>query len=154
MTNTTKPSTRGMSTRRMSTVQVIALAILVPVVLAGAYLIGASFGDDAAPAGIDITDADDATEFQHDYVIPLGTAERIEAGEPIEIVPAELVVEVGDALRIVNADSSDHIVGVFFVAAGETLTQRFNSEAVLEGECSVHASGAFTLRVVEDPDEA
>ena len=147
-----------MSTRtsrtRMSTVQVIALAILVPVVLAGAYVIGTSFGEDDAPGGIDITSADDATEFQHDFVIPLGTAERIEAGEPVEIVPAELVVEVGDALRIVNEDSADHIVGVFFVAAGETLTQRFNSEAVLEGECSVHSGGSFTLRVVEDSDEA
>jgi hypothetical protein len=137
----------------MSRVQIIVLAILVPVVLAGAYLIGAGTGDDEKPAGIDITSADDATEFEHDYVIPLGTAERIEAGEEIEIVPAELVVEIGDALRIVNEDSSDHIVGVFFVAAGETLTQRFNSEAVLEGECSVHPSGAFTLRVVEDLDE-
>jgi hypothetical protein len=145
--------TTGRRTARMSKVQVVVLAILVPVVLAGAYWIGASSGDDDAPAGIDVTSADDATEFQHDYVIPLGTAERIEAGEQIEIVPAELVVEVGDALRIVNDDSSDHIVGVFFVAAGETLTQRFNSEAVLEGECSVHPSGAFTLRVVEDLDE-
>jgi hypothetical protein len=43
---------------------------------------------------------------------------------------------------------------VFFVAAGETLTQRFNSPAVLAGECSVHPSGAFTLRVVEDADAA
>jgi hypothetical protein len=34
------------------------------------------------------------------------------------------------------------------VAAGETLTQRFKSEGVLEGDCSVHPSGSFTLRVV------
>lgn len=137
----------------MSKVQIAVLAVLVPVVLVGAYLIGTAGGDEA-PAGIDITSADDATEFQHDFLIPLGTAGRIAAGEQIEIVPAELVVTVGDALRIVNEDSTDHIVGVFFVAAGETLTQRFNSAAVLEGECSVHPSGAFTLRVVEDLDDA
>ena len=138
----------------MSKIQTITLAILVPFVLVGAYLIGARSNDDPASAGIDVTSADDADEFQHDYLIPPGTAARIEAGEAIEIVPAELIVEVGDALRIINADSTDHIVGVFFVAAGETLTQRFNSEAVLEGECSVHPSGAFTLRVVEDLDAA
>lgn len=137
----------------MSKVQMAVLAVVIPVVLVGAYLIGAR-DDDASPAGIDITSADDATRFQHDYLIPPGTADRIAAGESVEIVPAELVVEVGDALRIVNADSVDHIVGVFFVAAGETLTQRFNSAAELTGECSVHASGAFTLRVVEDLDEA
>lgn len=135
---------------RMSRMQIVVLAILVPLVLVGAYFIGANAGDDDRASGIDVTRADDATEFEHDYLIPAGTAERIEAGEPIEIVPAELIVEIGDALRIVNEDSADHIVGVFFVAAGETLTQRFNSPAVLEGECSVHPSGSFTLRVVED----
>ena len=138
----------------MSKIQTIVLAILVPIVLVGAYLIGTGSGDESPRAGIDVTSADDADEYQHDYLIPPGTAARIEAGEEIEIVPAELIVEVGDALRIINADSTDHIVGVFFVAAGETLTQRFNSEAVLEGECSVHPSGAFTLRVVEDLDAA
>lgn len=138
----------------MSRIQSIALAILVPIVLVGAYLIGARSDDQPAHDGIDVTSAAGAAEFEHDYLIPAGTAARLDAGEAIEIVPAELVVEVGDALRIVNEDSSDHVVGVFFVAAGETLTQRFNSTAVLEGECSVHPSGAFTLRVVEDLDEA
>ena len=146
MTDTTN------GTRRMTRVQIVVLAILVPVVLAGAYLIGSRSGDERRSAGIDVTSADDETEFDFDYVIPPGTAERIAAGEPVEIVPAELVVEVGDSLRIVNEDSSDHIVGVFFVAAGETLTQRFNSVALLEGECSVHQSGSFSLRVVEDLD--
>jgi len=133
--------------------QVIVLAVVTPVVLVGAYLLGARTGDDT-PAGIDVTSADEETSFEHDFVIPLGTADRIAAGEAIEIVPAELVVEVGDAVRIVNEDSADHVVGVFFVAAGETLTQRFNNAAVLEGECSVHPSGSFTLRVVEPGDEA
>lgn len=137
---------------RMSRTQVVVLALLVPVVLVVAFLIGANTGGDDV-AGIDVTRADDATEFDHDFVIPAGTADRIAAGEQIEIVPAELVVEVGDALRIVNEDAADHVVGVFFVAAGETLTQRFNSTAVLEGECSVHPSGSFTLRVVEDAAE-
>jgi len=137
----------------MSRIQLVVLAVLVPVVLAVAFFVGARTGGDDDAAGIDVTRADDATEFQHDYLIPAGTAERIAAGEEIEIVPAELVVEVGDALRIVNEDSADHIVGVFFVAAGETLTQRFNSTAVLEGECSVHPSGSFTLRVVDDVSE-
>lgn len=131
----------------MSRTQTIALAVLLPVVLLGAYLLGARGGDET---GLRAEHADDASSFEHDFVIPLGTADRIAAGEVVEIVPAELVVEVGEAVRIVNEDDDDHIVGVFFVAAGETLTQRFNDVAVLEGECSVHPSGAFTLRVVED----
>ena len=144
-----------MSRPSMSRVQIVVLAILVPAVLIGAYVLGTrTGGDDDRTGGIAVTRADDATDFQHDYLIPAGTADRMAAGEAVEIVPAELVVEVGDAIRIVNADDTDHIVGVFYVAAGETLTQRFQSVAVLEGECSVHPSGAFTLRVVEDLGDA
>lgn len=133
----------------MSGRQQLALLILVPVIIIGGFVLGRSFdGSDAdVSTGVQIDGADDAVDFEHDYLIPPGTAGLIAAGADVEIVPAELVVRVGDAIRIVNNDTEDHIVGVFFVAAGETLTQRFNSVGVLEGECSVHPSGAFTLRV-------
>lgn len=133
----------------MNRTQLAVLGVIVPVVIVSGLLLGRSFGDssDDRRAGIEISRADDADEFAHDYTIPPGTAGRIAAGQLIEIVPAELVVKVGEAIRIVNNDSEDHVVGVFFVASGETLTQRFNSEGVLEGECSVHPSGAFTLRI-------
>jgi len=133
----------------MNRKQAIVLVILVPLVIVSGLLLGRSMGgsDDNSSAGIQIAGADDAGEYAHDFNIPPGTADRIAAGQVVEIVPAELVVKVGDAIRIVNNDTEDHIVGVFFVASGETLTQRFNSEGVLEGECSVHPSGAFTLRV-------
>jgi hypothetical protein len=133
----------------MSRRQQLALLVIVPLVVIAGLVLGQSIrdGDDDASGSIQIESADDADEFAHDYLIPPGTASRIASGADVEIVPAELVVKVGDAIRIVNNDSEDHIVGVFFVAAGETLTQRFNSVAVLEGECSVHPSGAFTLRV-------
>ena len=92
---------------------------------------------------------DDGAEFEHDFLIPAGTGDRIDAGEAIEIVPREMVVSVGEAIRIVNQDDRGHTVGVFYVGAGETLTKRFQSPGVLEGECTVHPSGAFTLRVLE-----
>ncbi len=132
----------------MNRKQLLVLAILLPLVIVSGLLLGRSMGgSDSSSAGIQIAGADDASEYAHDFTIPPGTAGRIAAGQVVEIVPAELVVKVGDAIRIVNNDTEDHVVGVFFVASGETLTQRFNSEGVLEGECSVHPSGAFTLRV-------
>lgn len=132
----------------MSRTQQVALLVLVPLVAVAGLLVGRSMRGGETADTFGVSRADDAVEFAHDFVIPPGTAGRIAAGETVEIVPAELVVRVGDAIRIVNDDSDDHVVGVFFVAAGETLTQRFTSEGVLEGECSVHSSGAFTLRVV------
>lgn len=106
-------------------------------------------GEDASGSGtVVVTDIDDVGDFDHDYVIPAGTAARIDAGDEVAIVPAQLDVAVGDSIRIVNDDSEGHVVGVFYVGAGETLTQRFDSVGTLTGECTVHPSGSFTLRVV------
>ena len=132
----------------MSRVQQVVLIILVPVVLVGALFIGrASTGDDET-GGVQVADAGDATVFEHDYTIPAGTADLIEAGELVEIVPPELTVRVGEAIRIVNDDDEGHVVGVFYVGAGETMTQRFTAPGELSGSCSVHSDGEFTLRVV------
>jgi len=87
------------------------------------------------------------TTFEYDYLIPDGTAARIDAGEPIDIVPRELTVQVGESIRIVNDDQEGHVVGVFFVGAGETLTKSFTAPGELSGSCTVHSAGEFTLRV-------
>ena len=131
----------------MSRGQRLALAVLIPVVIVSALSIGRMLRDDGGSTGVQIERAENATEFQYEYVIPAGTADRIADGDEVEIVPRELVVTVGEAIRIVNDDDEGHVVGVFFVCAGETLTQRFTAAGELSGECSVHPSGQFTLRV-------
>lgn len=87
------------------------------------------------------------------FVIPAGAGEQIEAGEPLDILPRELRTEIGETIMIVNEDDEAHILGPWFLAAGETLRQRFVTPGVFEGSCSVHPSGAFTV-VVEPTDEA
>lgn len=130
--------------------RLLVVLALVPLVVVGGWLLGRSRGDDDAATGqIQVSDVDDDAEFDVDYLIPPGTADRIAAGEEVEIVPQELVMNVGESIRIVNEDEVGHVVGVFYVGAGETLTQRFDSPGELSGECSVHPSGSFTLRVVE-----
>lgn len=131
----------------MSRGQRLVLAVLIPVVIVSALSIGRMLRQESASSGVQIELAEDATEFQHEYVIPAGTADRIAGGNEVEIVPRELVVNVGEAIRIVNDDDEGHVVGVFFVGAGETLTQRFTAAGELSGQCSVHPSGEFTLRV-------
>jgi plastocyanin len=85
---------------------------------------------------------------EYDVVIPAGSGARIDAGEQLEILPAELVVRVGESIRIVNHDDRGHVVGIFYVGAGETLIQTFTTAGELSGDCSVHPSGRFTLKVV------
>ena len=91
--------------------------------------------------------AADDVAAEHDYVIPPGTGERLDAGEEVEIVPLVLDAVVGETIRIVNDDDRGHVVGVFFVGAGETLTQTFTSPGEFTGTCTVHTDGEFTLRV-------
>jgi plastocyanin len=130
--------------------RLLVVLALVPLVVIAGWLLGRSGGDDDAATGkVQVSDVGDDADFEFDYVIPPGTADRIAAGEEVEIVPQELVMNVGESIRIVNDDEVGHIVGVFYVGAGETLTQRFDSAGELSGECSVHPSGSFTLRVVE-----
>jgi plastocyanin len=84
----------------------------------------------------------------YSYLIPAGTGEAMDRGEQVEILPADLTVEVGQVLEIVNEDDRGHLVGPFYVGAGETLRQQFTSPGTFQGICTVHPSGAFTLTVV------
>lgn len=82
------------------------------------------------------------------YIIPAGTGAAIDRGEPVDILPEELRAHVGEVMRIVNDDDRGHLVGPFFVAAGQTLTQRFDSPGELVGVCSIHEDGRFVLEIV------
>jgi plastocyanin len=118
---------------------VFATAIVALAGLAGCASDGAS---DPATEAIEPVDA--AT---YEYVIPRGAGEALDAGTPLEILPAELEVQVGETIRIVNEDDRGHSVGPFFVGASETLTQRFSSPGEFVGVCTVHPSGEFVLVV-------
>jgi len=103
---------------------------------------GSDTSTDPATEAVAATDA--AT---YEYVIPQGAGEALDAGTPLEILPAELEVRVGETIRIVNEDDRGHSVGPFFVGANETLTQRFSSPGEFVGVCTVHPSGEFVLVV-------
>ena len=131
----------------MSRTQRVLLVLLVPIVLLGAVLIGRAVRSGDTPDGVQVANADDVSSFEHEYTIPAGTAARIADGEQIDIVPRVLTVRVGEAIRIVNDDDEGHRVGVFYVGAGETMTQKFTAAGELSGSCSVHSGGQFTLLV-------
>lgn len=125
-------------TRRIATALVAALAVT-----SGAL---AGCGDDPAQPSTEQA-GDEIAEATYEYVIPAGAGEALDAGEPLEILPGELEVRVGETIRIVNEDDRGHAVGPFFVGANEVLTQRFASEGEFVGICTVHPSGEFVLVV-------
>ncbi len=79
--------------------------------------------------------------------VPVGTAERLAAGDAVELLPRTLEVQVGDRLEIVNHDTVTHEVGPYVVAPGQTLRQTFTTAGVLEGACTLHPSGAIRIIV-------
>jgi plastocyanin len=89
------------------------------------------------------------TGAEHSYLIPAGTGAAKDAGELVEILPADLTVRVGEVFELINEDDRGHIVGPFYVRAGETLRQEFTSTGVYEGVCTVHPSGQVKVTVVE-----
>ena len=115
------------------------------VVVGALALVGAACGSDEQ-ADIEVLE-DGSRPVTHEYVIPFGTAQRIEGGELIAIVPQRLDVKVGDTIRIRNDDAFGAQVGIFHVGAGETVTMRFTTPGTLTGACDVHPSGEFTIRV-------
>jgi hypothetical protein len=80
---------------------------------------------------------------------PRRCGEALDAGTPLEILPAELQLNVGDTIRNENQDDRGHTVGPCFVGANETLSQRFSTPGDFEGVCTVHPSGQFVLVVDE-----
>lgn len=95
------------------------------------------FGPDTGPGSAD-----------YSFVIPPGAGDAIDRGEPLDVLPAAMVVEVGQVFELINHDDRGHLVGPFFVGAGETLRQRFNAPGEFIGTCTVHPSGEFELTVV------
>ena len=88
-----------------------------------------------------------AREADYRYVIPAGSGEAIDRGEPVEILPGSLEVVVGEVIEIVNEDDRGHLVGPFFVGAHEMVRHAFASTGTFEGICSVHPSGQIVITV-------
>ena len=126
-----------------------AVAARLVLALCAAVALTACGGDGASqPATEAVGDSESDTDaVAFEYVIPAGAGEALDAGTPLEILPAELAVDVGDTIRIENQDDRGHTVGPFFVGANETLTQRFSTPGAFEGVCTVHPSGQLVLIV-------
>ncbi|MEM8621033.1 MAG: hypothetical protein AAGF73_15045 [Actinomycetota bacterium] len=116
--------------------------------LAAGLLVIAACGDDGDET-LEVAAVSDEGAATFEFEIPPGAGAALDAGEPLEVLPGELIVEVGDTIRIVNDDERGHNVGPFFVGAGETLTQQFASPGEFVGVCTVHPSGELVLTVEE-----
>lgn len=89
----------------------------------------------------------DAESFS--FTVPAGTGVRIDAGETVDVLPAQLDVRIGDHITIDNQDTRDHVIGPFYVAANDTLDYTFVSAGSFSGACTAHSSGQILVVVSE-----
>lgn len=117
--------------RRISPWAVAAILLVVLGVGAGAWFV---MFDDSGPTTMEV-------------VIPLGTGERLDNGEDVDVIDKVTEFKVGDSISIDNRDDRAHIVGPLTVTAGESRTYSFAEPGVLEGTCTAHPSGSVTFVV-------
>jgi plastocyanin len=131
-----------MSVRRFVSAVAFAAAVAAAVVVSGC-------GDDDVVGGPGLANTEIDGSATYEYTIPEGAGDALDAGTPLEILPAELQTTVGETIRIVNEDTRGHNVGPWFVGEGEILNQTFASAGEFEGVCTVHPSGQLVLIVRE-----
>ena len=87
------------------------------------------------------------------FVIPPGTAARLKAGEPFNVLPSpvHLTVGVRDVLVLTNDDDVIHQVGPIILGSRQTYRIPFRKPGHFQYACSLHAAGTLTLVIAPAP---
>ena len=85
----------------------------------------------------------------HEFVVPLGTAERLAAGEDVVVMPSPVEFRVGDTIRIRNEDVVDQSVGPYQVAAGSEFELTFGAPGRYQGYCPLSEGDSYEIIVTE-----
>lgn len=86
--------------------------------------------------------------LEYRYVIPHGTAERLAAGEDVEVLPARIEMRTQDTLVIENRDHDTFAVGGLRVGPEQTMTYTFSKPGNYGGSCQLHEGGSVDIVVV------
>ncbi len=116
-------------------------------VVAAASILLAVAGCSAGTETFEQVDASAEVIADYEYVIPQGAGLALDAGTPLEILPGDFDARVGQTIQIVNDDDRGHLVGPWFVGAGETMRQTFKTPGEFIGECTVHPSGQIVVTI-------
>jgi hypothetical protein len=82
-----------------------------------------------------------------ELVLPIGTADRVAAGEPAPTIPDGLRLATGDTLLVRNEDSVDHQLGPMWIPAGTTGQLVFPRTVSGRYSCSFTPAGTFGIAV-------
>jgi len=117
--------------------------------LLGALLVLLLVGCGGSAGTFGVEEGSPSGSADYNFEIPAGAGVALDAGTPLEILPAELLATVGQSIEIVNVDDRGHLVGPWFVGAGETVRHTFTSPGEFIGICTVHPSGEIRVIVTD-----
>lgn len=126
---------------------VLAVIVLVPLVVIGMAVAVAvvTSGDDDETS---TTRAPSRPPERITYVIPPGTAERMQSGQLVDdVIPEYLDLVVGDTIEVTNQDETTHQFGPIVVRAGETTEVTFFEPGRYQGACTVGDHDTVTIQV-------
>lgn len=83
------------------------------------------------------------------FVIPNGTADKLTAGETVEIIPAGQSFVIGDTLTIENQDSADHTFGDMFIPKNSEASTVFTNTNNYAYSCSFQSEKILGFEVYE-----
>jgi hypothetical protein len=87
------------------------------------------------------------------FVIPPGTAARLKAGEPLNVLPSPIHLTLGirDILVLTNDDEVIHQLGPVILGPRQTYRIPFRRPGRFQYACSLHVTGTLTLFIEPEP---
>jgi len=87
------------------------------------------------------------------YTIPKGTSARRLAGEPVDIFPQTIRLQLGlkDVLVLRNADTVPHIFGPTLLLPGQSFRLPFATASTYSFACTAHPNGGLSVIVAPGP---
>lgn len=91
------------------------------------------------------------TNRQIAFVVPVGTNDRIAAGETVNVLPSTITMTLGvhDVLVIRNEDRQDVQIGPYKIAPGQQFRQQFFNAGTFDLVCSIHAGEKLRVLVTK-----
>jgi hypothetical protein len=84
-----------------------------------------------------------------ELVIPVGTAEKVAAGEPIPSIPEEMAFVLGDTLIVNNQDTVDHQLGPIWIPPRSKASLVLDAAERYAYSCSFQTSQYLGLNVTQ-----
>lgn len=84
-----------------------------------------------------------------EIVVPAGTQDKLDRGEIVDVMPAELHFRIGDILRIRNNDRAEQFVGPYLVQPGQQFELEFGATGRYGGLCNLSGGQTYLIVITE-----